>query len=121
MITIISNDPTKGTVHIAVTGSGLPGKLAVKNFTITSVGGATGMSNLILKNSGKGLLTESVSAATSPFGGGGGGSMSILPGQSKMVLITFAGTVTATSSVTVTVQPPSTATTVVTLKGTIRK
>ena len=121
VITIISNDPTKGTVHIAVTGSGLPGKLAVKNLTITSVGGATGMSNLILKNSGKGLLTESVSAATSPFGGGGGGSMSILPGQSKMVLITFAGTVTATSSVTVTVQPPSTATTVVTLKGAAKK
>jgi hypothetical protein len=124
-ITVTSNDPSKATINIPVTGTGLPGKLsAPKTLTITSKGvGVQGTANLILKNVGKGVLTDSVSAATAPFDGGGG-SGSIPPHKANPpIVITFMPTSTApvTSSITVTVDPPSTATTVVTLRGIIKK
>jgi hypothetical protein len=124
-LSITSNDPTKGVINLNLTGTGLPGKLSVpKTLTITSKGGAPGMADLVLKNVGKGILMGSVSAATAPFSGGGGGG-AIQPGKpiSPPLVITFTPVMgaSATSSVTITVDPPSSGSTTVTLKGVVKK
>jgi len=125
MITLSSNAANTPSLNVSLKCSGLGGKLsALKTLTITSPGvSQTGMANLALKNTGKGILAGSVSSATSPFGGGGK-KFTIAPGQpvEPQIVITFTPTSTApaTSSITVTVDPPSTGTAKVTLKGTVK-
>ena len=125
-ITVTSNDPSNGTIIIPVTGTGLPGKLSVpKTLTITSKGvGMPGTANLILKNVGKGALTATVAAATSPFTGGGGAKIDIPADKdSPDIVITFtpASTAEVTQTVQVTVDAPGTGSAMVTLKGIVRK
>jgi len=128
MITIMSNDPSKPTIPISVTGKGLAGKLSVaKTLVIKSPGvNMQGSANLILKNVGKGILmgTSMPPTPNSIFmeagGGGGGGNSGILPGKTKPIQIIFtpAQTGTTLGSIEIDVQSPSTpAKATVTLKG----
>jgi hypothetical protein len=125
-ITIISNDPSKSTITIQVTGKGLAGKIVAAPRTLTfispGIGEAAPTKSLTLKNVGKGLLTGGISAATGPFSGAGG-SGSLLPGQATdPIVITFTPTsaTPVTQFLQVTAQPPSTGSTTVTLKGIVK-
>jgi len=124
MITVTSSDPAKGTINIPLTGKGLAGKIVAvpRTITFTSTGiGQPVMKNLVLKNTGKGVLMGSVSTSTDPFSGAGGMG-TIQPHASATIGITF--TPTSTDAVTqvlqVTADPPSTGSTTVTLKGIVR-
>jgi hypothetical protein len=126
MLLIESNDPVNGALNIPVTGSGLPGKLSMpKTLTITSKGvGLQGTAKLILRNAGKGLLMVSVPAATAPFGGGGGGTVSIAPGKANPAMVmtfTPASTEEVAQTLQVTIDSPGTGSTMVTLKGVVKK
>ena len=130
MLSITSNDLTKGVINLNLTGTGLAGKLSVpKTLTITSKGvGIAGTANLVLKNVGKGILMGNSPGPMPdpPFGGGGGGGgggNGILPGKTKTITITFTPTQTGTTpgTIEIDVTPPSTGTTTVTLKGIVKK
>jgi hypothetical protein len=120
-----SNDPTKGALNIPLSGTGLPGQLSMpKTLTIVSTGvGVQGTASLVLKNDGKGVLTVSVPAANAPFRGGGA-SITIPAGaKSPPVAITFVPTSTTevTQPIVMTIEPPGTGDTTITLKGVVKK
>jgi sugar lactone lactonase YvrE len=125
-LVIESNDPTRGTLNIPVSGTGLPGRLSMpKTLTIASTGvGVQGTASLTLRNVGKGVLVASVPAATLPFVGGGESDIHIAPGESSApiaIAFTPASTSEVIETLHVTIDAPGTGDTTVTLKGVVKK
>ena len=123
-ITITSNDPSKGTVNIPVSGKGLAGKFVVSPRTISFVSTGVGvpvMKTLTLRNAGKGVLMGSITGGGPPFTGVGG-SGTLAPGMKDPIEITFTPTSTTpvTQVLTLTAQGFSTGSTTVTLKGSVK-
>jgi len=119
---ISSNDATRPTVGVALTGSGLAGKLsAPSTFTImASVGTPIPPVNLPIRNVGKGLLSlDWAPVAILPYSVNGG-HFDLPAGTSFGIPISFAPTVKGNApsvALAITVIGPSTGSTVVTLKG----
>ena len=119
--TIASN---AGTDIVQLSGAGLPGALSPpKTLSINGKVGVPTNAHLTIKNSGKGVLSGSWAAVTNPpysvtampFG-------PLQPGKTATIPVTFTATAkgkaTTTGSLTITVTPPSTGSTTVTIQGT---
>jgi len=121
MLAISSNDAANKLINVTLTCTGLAGRLAVaKALVLRSTGiGNNPTANLVLKNVGKGVLTESSIAAAAPFGGGGNTNTPIEPGATSTIGITFTPTKTGvtTGSLQINVALPSTGTRTVILRG----
>jgi len=118
---ISTNDSTRPTIGVSLSGSGLAGKLSVPTtVTITGQVGKTTPGTLTIRNTGKGLLSgDWTSVAVGPYLVSGG-PIALQPGATMPITIKFSPTVkgNAPSAVLVIgVIAPSTSTTVVTLKG----
>ena len=118
---ISSNDALRPTIGIALSGSGLVGKLSVpSSFTITGPVAGNVQVNLTIKNVGKGFLSGDWAPVTMlpysvPFG-----HFDLPAGMTKGIPITFSPTVKGNApsmALAIGVIGPSTGTTVVTLKG----
>jgi kumamolisin len=121
LVLISSNDASRPTIGVALSGSGLAGKLSVPStFTISAPVGSNQPVNLTIKNTGKGLLAGDwspvqVDPYTINFG-----HFEIPPGMTQSIPITFNPTVKGTApsaALAIGVIPPSTGSTSVKLQG----
>jgi len=118
---ISTNDSTRPTIGVSLSGSGMAGKLSVPpTFTITGPVSKTTPATLTIRNTGKGLLSgDWATVMTTPYRVTGS-PFSLAPGTTMPITINFSPSVkgNAPSAVLVIgVIAPSTSTTVVTLKG----
>ena len=122
-ITINSNDAKRGALTVKMTGRGFAGKLqAPASFTISGpTGGAMAMSNLTIKNTGKGMLTGSWTGVATPlYSVTANPLFSIPPGGTRSITVSFTPTMKGhapTATFMINVNSPSTASRTVTLKG----
>ncbi len=118
---ISSNDPTRPTAGVSLSGSGLAGKLsAASSFTISGSVGQTIQANLNIKNTGKGLLSGDWSAVSILPYRVDPGHFNLQPGMSTNIPISFLATSKGEApsvALAIEVIAPSTRTKVVTLKG----
>ena len=118
---ISSNDPTRPTAGVSLSGSGLAGKLsAASSFTISGSVGQTIQGNLNIKNTGKGLLSGDWSAVSILPYHVDPGHFDLQPGMSTSIPISFLATSKGEApsvALAIEVIAPSTSTKVVTLKG----
>ncbi len=119
---ITSNDATRPTISIALKGTGVPGKLSVKKtISVAGLVGQTFQATLVIKNTGKGLLSGYWAPVSIPPYDIPGGSFGPLPqGASTTIGINFSPTATGSApqvALPIVVKGPSTSTTIVTVKG----
>jgi hypothetical protein len=119
---IASNDALRPTTGVALSGTGLAGKLTVpKTFTIAGSVGLPIQASLTIKNAGKGFLSGSwAPIAIAPYSVAAGSFGPLQPGATTNITITFSPTLKGNAPTVVlpiTVGGPSTGTTAVTLKG----
>ena len=111
-----------GNANVALKGAGLGGKLSVK--ASVNVNGTTNQTTtvpLVLKNAGKGVMSGSWQAvSTPPYSVAAGTFVAIQPKASVSIPIVFMPTTKGKQSpggLTISVDPPSTGARTVTLKG----
>lgn len=78
---ITSNDPARGNLSVSLKCRGLAGKLSVaRSVSITGAVGSPAKASITIKNTGNGVLTGSVGAASSPYSiYSGGGQFALQP------------------------------------------
>ena len=118
---ITSNDSIRPVIGVALSGTGLAGKLSVPGtFAISAPVGTPVQPNLTIKNVGKGVLSgDWPSIEIGPYSVNGG-HFDVQPGATFPIPIGFIPTAKGnapTVALAVTVSGPSSGSTVVTLKG----
>jgi hypothetical protein len=125
-LVITTSDPAMATLHVPVSGSGAPGRLAT-NIPIPpippffkSLNGTLGFGHVLLgtmqsknfkiKNIGKGDLQGTVPSLSAPFSvTAGSGAFNLLPGQTQTVTVQFAPPTAlghVSQPLVITVKPP---------------
>jgi len=116
-LAITSNDPAHPSVNLPIGGKGVGGNLVIDvppstPLAFGQVARGTGVfKRFTITNSGRGKLTGSVGALTSPFTvTRGGGAFTLLPLQSMIIGVEFAPSVKghATGTLTISVDSPGT-------------
>jgi len=118
---IDTNDATRPSIGIALSGVGLAGKLSVPGtLTISAPVGTTFSTSLTIKNTGKGLLSGDWAPVNIAPYTVGFGHFDLPPGATIAIPITFSPAVKGvnpSAALAIGIIAPSTASTVVTLQG----
>jgi hypothetical protein len=118
---ISTNDATRPTIGVVLSGSGVAGKLvAPATFTMSAPAGTSIQPSLTIRNTGKGQLSGNWASVMTANYNVTGQPFTIPPGSSTTVPITFSPSVKGNApsvALAISVISPSTSSTVVTLKG----
>jgi hypothetical protein len=119
---LTSNDSTRPSIGVVLTGTGLVGKLSVpKTLAISGLVGQPVQVSLTIKNIGKGFLSGNwAPVSVAPYGVVGGSFGPLQPNASTTIPIIFTPTAKGnapTVALVIGVLQPSTGSAIVTLKG----